>query len=160
VEENYEKNRLLISYNPLMAIALSSEILIKVMKTRKKFENECKRVKKEMLRLGQMYISKIEDERYYEKLIMETDFKGRSVLKIIISNKFEPLMDDEDPKAENLMLKIWHGKESTKCDGTLTGYSSMTHILFSQAKKSSAVRASFIDVASNSFRPNFNVDYL
>lgn len=74
IEENYEKNRLLISYNPLMAIALSAEILMKIMTSRKKFENECKRVKKELLKLGQMFISKIEDEKYYEKLITEIDF--------------------------------------------------------------------------------------
>jgi len=44
VEENYEKNRLLVSYNPLMSIALSAELLTNISSSRKKFENECKRV--------------------------------------------------------------------------------------------------------------------
>lgn len=57
--------------------------------------------------LGQMYSSKIEDEKFYEWLITEVDFKNRSVLKIIAVNKFEYLMDENDPKAENMMMGIW-----------------------------------------------------
>ena len=44
IEENYEKNRLLVSYNPLMSIALSAELLSNISTSRKKFENECKRI--------------------------------------------------------------------------------------------------------------------
>lgn len=39
-----------------------------------------------------MFTSKVEDERFYEKLILDTDFKGRTILKIITDNQFEPLM--------------------------------------------------------------------
>lgn len=59
------------------------------------------------MRLGYIYSSKIEDEKFYEKLITEEDFKGRSVLKIIAEKKFELLMDENDPKAENIMNGIW-----------------------------------------------------
>jgi hypothetical protein len=41
VEETYDKNRLLLSPNPLMSISLASELLIKVGENRRKFENEC-----------------------------------------------------------------------------------------------------------------------
>jgi hypothetical protein len=34
-------------------------------------------------------------------------------------------MDEDDPKAENLMNKIWKGKESANCDGSMKGYSSL-----------------------------------
>jgi len=40
-----------------------------------------------------MYLAKIEDERFYEKLITGKDFKDRTVLKIITQNAFESLMD-------------------------------------------------------------------
>ena len=98
-----------------------------------------------------MYISKIEDEKYYEDLISEEDFRRRSVLKIIIENKFEHLMDDEDPKAENLMLKIWHGKESTKCDGSMLGYSCMSHIIWTHNKVSTNNKKSILDRITNNF---------
>lgn len=107
VEENYDKNRLLLASNPLMAIALACELLNNIGDFRRKFENECTKVRNSLLALGKMFSSKIEDEKYYEKLITQVDFKGRTVLKIITMNNFESLMDENDPKAENLMLTIW-----------------------------------------------------
>jgi hypothetical protein len=83
VEENYDKNRLLLSPNPLMSIALAAELLTKIAQSRRKFENECKKIQECLLQLGRMYSAKIEDEKFYESLIMGTDFKSRTVLKII-----------------------------------------------------------------------------
>lgn len=138
-EENYDKNRLMLSANPLMTIALAAEILNNVGISRRKFENECHKVRNSLLALGKMFSSKIEDEKYYEKLITQQDFKGRTVLKIITMNNFESLMDEEDPKAENLMLMIWQGKEATRCDGNIYGYSNLSHIIMTKAKKSKKI---------------------
>jgi hypothetical protein len=44
-------------------------------------------------------------------------------------------MSSEDPKAENLMLIIWNGKEATKCDGNIYGYSNLAHIIMTKSKK-------------------------
>lgn len=106
-----------------------------------------------------MYSAKIEDEKYYETLIMDQDFQGRTVIKIITENSFESLMDEEDPKAENLIVMIWHGKEATRCDGNIYGYSNLMHIIFTRAKKMSGKNTSLIQMISNYFEPNFNVDY-
>lgn len=51
-QDSYEQNKLLLSYNPLMTISLSAEILTKIGKSRKKLENQCMRIKKELLTLG------------------------------------------------------------------------------------------------------------
>ena len=61
-----EENRLLLSYNPIMSICLAAEILTKIGKSRRKLENECKRIKSALLFLGRMYSSKIDDENFYE----------------------------------------------------------------------------------------------
>jgi len=37
IEDDYEENRLLLSYNPLMSIALSAELLGKIGSSRKRF---------------------------------------------------------------------------------------------------------------------------
>lgn len=95
-----------------MSIALAAEVLITIANSRRKFENECSKIRQLLLNLGKMYTSKISNEAYYEKLIMGIDFKGRTVLKTITINNFEDLMDEMDPKAENIMLMIWHGKEA------------------------------------------------
>lgn len=135
IEQSYEKNVILLSYNPLLSISLSAEILLTVAKSRKRFENECMKIYRGLMELGKMYISKVSNEKFYESLILDTDFRERTVLKIITSNSFEPLMHLNDSKAENLMVKIWYGKEATKCDGNVYGYSNLSHIIWSKAKK-------------------------
>jgi hypothetical protein len=159
IEDPYDKNKLLLSPNPLMTIALACEILGKVSEYRRKFDNECNKISKSLLELGKMYSLKIEDEKFYERLITGLDFKGRSVLKIITENQYEPLMSEKDPKAENLMLMIWHGKEATKCDGNIYGYSNLSHILMTKAKKISGKSVKLLQMITNYYEPNFKVDY-
>ena len=65
VDESYDKNKLLLSPNPLMTIALACEILNTISFERKKFDNECDRIRINLLALGKMYSNKIEDEEFY-----------------------------------------------------------------------------------------------
>ena len=159
VEESYDKNRLLLSPNPLMSITLASEILDNVANIRRKFESECNKIQTGLLELGRMYSKKIGNEKYYEDLILSEDLQGRTVLKTITENGFEPLMDENDPKAENLMFVIWQGREATRCDGNIYGYSNLSHIIMTRAKKSSGKNRSLIQMITNYYSPNFKVDY-
>ncbi len=52
IDDPYDKNKLLLSPNPLMTIALACEILGKVSTYRRKFENECTKISKSLLSLG------------------------------------------------------------------------------------------------------------
>lgn len=45
VTDNYNKNRLILSANPLMSIALACEILVKIAEARRKYESECHQIK-------------------------------------------------------------------------------------------------------------------
>jgi len=83
IEESYENNKLMLSYNPLLSIALTCELLKTISTSRKKFANECNKILAGLLNLGSIYISKIFDEKYYESLILDKDFKERTCLKII-----------------------------------------------------------------------------
>ena len=66
------------------------------------------------------------------------------MIKIITDNLFEPLMDEMDPKAENLIVIIWDGKEATMCDGNIYGYSNLIHIITTRAKMITGTRTSFV----------------
>lgn len=68
-------------------------------------------------------------------------------------------MDENDPKAENLMLVIWHGKEAARCDGNIYGYSNLAHIITSKAKKISGSKSTLMQMITNYYEPNFLVDY-
>ena len=156
---NYEDNQLVLSYNPLMTIALACETLSNIARNRKKLENQAVKIKTDLLALGQMYSSKIEDEDFYEGLVTDRDFRDRSLLKIITDNGFEPLMDENDPKAENIMMSIYQGKETTRCDGNIKGYSSIYHVITSRPKKISDVRIKWFPFFKNYFEPNYEFDY-
>jgi hypothetical protein len=39
-------------------------------------------------------------------------------------------MSEEDPKAEDLIMDMWMGEETTKCDGNISGYCNLMYILF------------------------------
>ena len=67
-------------------------------------------------------------------------------------------MSEEDPKAGNLIRNIWFGQEFTKCDGNIFGYSNMTHILLTRAKRADGA-TSFFNIVSSGFEKNFHVDY-
>lgn len=68
-------------------------------------------------------------------------------------------MDEYDPKAENLMMMIWHGKEATRCDGNIYGYSNLSHIIKTRAKKISGKKTSLMQMITNYYDANFKVDY-
>ena len=68
-------------------------------------------------------------------------------------------MDDNDPKAENLMLSIWRGKESNRCDGGIVSFSQLSHIVLSGSKKMAGGRSNYFSMVGGFFNPNFKVDY-
>lgn len=105
--ETYENNRLLLSYNPMMSIALTADLLTKIAMGRRRFLDECTNLKNDILALGKVFNAKIEDEAFYQRLIEDMDFNGRTVLNIICNRGFGPLMSEEDPKAENLIMNMW-----------------------------------------------------
>lgn len=57
------------------------------------------------------------------------------------------------------MIMIWHGKEATKCDGNIFGFSNLAHIIMTRAKKMSGKKISLMQMVTNYYEPNFKVDY-
>jgi hypothetical protein len=159
IEDDYLDNRMLLSYNPLLCIALTAEILTNIGIVRTRFRDKCRDLINDLLDLGKMFASKIDDGKFYQVLISDTDFSGRSVLYIICECGFQQLMSEDDPKAENLISQIWEGSESTKCDGSMIGYSNLMHIFSSQATKATSENTSFLEIVTMKFKLNLGVDY-
>lgn len=161
VSDDFQDNRLLLSYNPMMSIALTAELLEKIANSRGKFQNKCQVIKQEILELGKVYNEKIQDIDYFKLLIMDKDFQNRTVLKIITERGFEALMSQDDPKAENIMNSVYIGQEATKCDGMILGYSNFMHILTSKPTKITDNSKSFLEMIQIDFLPQLQkVDYI
>ena len=78
-----ESKVLLLSYNPLMTIALTCDLLVKIGKAKKMFRDRCTEMLDDLLALGGIYSSKVDEIDEYKNLVDDTDFNGRSVLNII-----------------------------------------------------------------------------
>ena len=128
-------------------------------RTRKRFENECLSLIDGLLELGKVYNGKIDDDKQYEELIMDTDFQNRTMLKVITSCKFENLMSQDDPKTENIMNNIFIGEDATKCDGNIYGFSTLIHILSSKPKIPKTGDDNFWKMITIDYDYKTNVDY-
>lgn len=56
-----------------------------------------------------------------ELIFMDTDFKDRTVLKLITDYGWSPMMSA--PIVSQLLSKLWVGKESYECNGKQTDFS-------------------------------------
>jgi len=53
---------------------------------------------------------------------------------------------------------MWVGEETTKCDGNISGYCNLIYILLQKSKKSDS-NTTFMDIVTNYFKLNTEVDY-
>jgi hypothetical protein len=67
-------NKLLLSNNPLMSIALSSELLSNIGDAKERYKEQCESVKEELLDLGLVFNARIDDIEEFESLINDVDF--------------------------------------------------------------------------------------
>lgn len=159
-EDTYECNSLLQSSNPLLCIALSCELLQIIGNSRKRFENECNDLMGDLLDLGKVFNSKIEEQDYHRQLLFDNDYQNRTVLKIITICNFEPLLNEENPLSNNIMNKIYIGDGATMCDGNIGGFSTLKCILEEEPKPTyDDEEQSFKDTVSLGFEYNLEVDY-
>lgn len=89
--------------------------------------------------------------------MQDSDFTGRTVMKIITSCSLEQLLSESDPKVESLMNTIFMGNEAQMCDGTVTDFSTMLNMLFSEAKKDK--NANFLSIITMQFKHVLDKDY-
>lgn len=54
------------------------------------FKHECRVVLSKLMLLGDKIVDNFEDEKI-EKVFLDTDFKDRTILKIVTINKFQPI---------------------------------------------------------------------
>lgn len=78
----------------------------------------------------QMFAQKIIEnlaEANIQAIFMDSDFKNRTVLNLITTYSYVPLMSDE--KVSVLLDELWEGKLTYECDGSITYFSKLTFLL-------------------------------
>ena len=111
-------------------------------------KHECKIVRSRMLVLGDNILDNYNDQKL-SKVFLDSDFKDRTLLKIITSNKFDKLF--ENYKVAVILEEIWQGKFTFECDGEIRDLSLLTHLATSPIKKLRSQRTNFNDLIFNGF---------
>lgn len=78
-----------------------------------------------MLKLGAKIIANI-DEENINAIFMDKDFMDRTVLNLITTFGYVPLLGDE--KVTVLLDELWEGKNTYECDGKVSYYSKLTFL--------------------------------
>ena len=79
----------------------------------------------DLQRLGGKIIEGI-NQKQMQEIYFDTDFRGRTLAKIITQNGFDKLFDSY--KIDLLFDGIWMGKEMYSCDGTINDFSYLTFL--------------------------------
>lgn len=103
--------------------------------------------------MGKRLIDNIELE-VASKIFLDIDFKDRTVLKIITSNSYIPLMQNE--KVSIILGEVWVGKPSFECDGKMEDFSLLTFMLNNHLKRLPGKNISIKELISSNFRPDIN----
>jgi hypothetical protein len=67
------------------------------------------------------------------------------------------LLSESDPKVENVMNKIYMGKEAQLCDGTVADFSTLLNMFYCEAKKEK--NPTFISIITMQFNHILDKDY-
>jgi hypothetical protein len=146
-----DRNRILLCYNPILVISLCCEFLIKIGNNIQIFHQESRVISTKLQKLGEKIVDQM-DESVIARVYTEVDFRERTVLKIITSNGFVPLM--MDPKVSILLEEIWAGNSTYECDGKLTDFSSLTYLLISELNKKPGETVYPLQLVTNGFTTN------
>ena len=95
-------------------------------------KHECKIVRLRMLILGDKILDNFDDQKL-SKVFLDSDFKDRTLLKIITQNKFDKLF--ENYKVSVILEEIWQGKFTFECDGEIRDLSLLTHLAKSPVRR-------------------------
>lgn len=125
-DNNHETNRIVLCYNPILTICLACEQLSLIGGKVAIFNHQCKTLVEEMQMFAQKIIENL-DEANIQAIFMDSDFKNRTVLNLITTYSYVPLMSDE--KVSVLLDELWEGKLTYECDGSISYFSKLTFLL-------------------------------
>ncbi|MFO0116907.1 MAG: hypothetical protein ACK521_04600 [bacterium] len=116
----------MLCYNPILTICLACEQLNIIGEKVAIFKHECESLIGDMQQLGSKIIENL-DEENVNAIFMDTDFKNRTVLNLITTYRYVPLMGDE--KVSVLLDELWEGKLTYECDGAISYFSKLTFLV-------------------------------
>jgi hypothetical protein len=141
--KNIEQNYLLVTYNPILALALYVEYMKSIIAHFNVFDAKCKVIVQRIKKLGNIIIENMMFEQV-EEVFMERDFRDRTVLSIISQNDIKPFIVKQ--KLRFLLNKIWDGKDSNLIDGKTSHFSKTRYLLTHMPRQLLGAKLSLNDI--------------
>ena len=91
------------------------------------------------------------DSVVISKVFHDTDFKDRTLMKIITTNGYDMLFRGE--KINVLMEEIWMGRDSSECDSTITDYSVLSYLASTPITVIPGRQLTLGQLLNNNFKP-------
>lgn len=114
------------------------------------YRHSCGILKGNLLFLGQKILESMDEERV-GKVMMELDFRNRTVLKNITIYNFSKLLHTY--KVNILLEDLWEGANTRECDGTLSDYSMLTYLAGAEVRKLPGAHIKISELFTNNFIP-------
>ena len=108
--------------HPLMLCCIVSEFMIKLEKLFPIYESFFEKINKEFLKAGELFASKIKDEKTMEYHLSRVDMDKRTCLQIIAQNRLYQILQIDC--IGNIIEKQWYG------DSILHGFSEMSSFTY------------------------------
>lgn len=128
IKDEHQPEIVLMCFNPIQVICLCCEFLMQIGEAISAFAHKGETLTVELLALGEQIVAceTLDEPDAVEKIFMESDFKDRTVLKLIVAYGFEPLLKDD--RVMVLLNQLWVGKPQEMCNGMPTDYSMLSFI--------------------------------
>ena len=123
--EDIENNLILMFYNPILALGIICDILKKIGDTTTIYKRPSNELSSALQNISHKLIETLNEE-LIKRVYMETNFKGQTLLRLVVNLDLEPLLNSN--KVEELIETLWTGKETYECDGVTAYFSKLTYI--------------------------------
>lgn len=123
--DKIENNLILLLYNPILSLAITCELLYRIGNTSSIYKRPTSQLAKALQNICDKLVEQL-NEDLIRNVYLDTDFRGQTLLRIIVNLELEPLLKSQ--KVEELIEKLWTGKDTYECDGRTPYFSKLAYI--------------------------------
>lgn len=107
--DEIENNMILALCNPILSFAIICEILKKIGEAKSIYTRPAKELSKALQNISHKLSENLSEEMI-KTVYMDTNFRGQTLLRLIVNHDLEPMLKSQ--KVEELIEKLWTGKDT------------------------------------------------
>ena len=110
---------------------------------------------KNLLTLAKIISDGVEDSLFFN-VFFDTDFKDRTLMRIISENEYDKLFKSE--RIDLLLHEIWQGEGTNSCNGTIIDFSVLQYLFYTPIKAIKGQEVSIKSILGLKYKPSIEND--